>query len=102
MGQHPLPLTARFEAKLREIQSRLRTVEVRTMGIDSGFPLMALPAQIDPSYSSGDPKAFINGAATLTGPYQYVASYTPAAGDQVLVVPVVALRTYIVIGRLSG
>ncbi|MCW2901544.1 MAG: hypothetical protein JWO67_3809 [Streptosporangiaceae bacterium] len=101
MGQHPLPLDRRYQAALQDIQRRLRTVEMRTMGIDSGFPLMALAAQIDPAYSSGDPKVFLNGAATLTGPYQHLASYTPAANDLVLAVPVVALQTYVIVGKLA-
>jgi hypothetical protein len=98
--RYVVPLNARFGDTFREVQRRLRTVEARTMGIDSGFPLMAVPAQIDPSYSSGDPMAFINGATTLTGPYQHLASYTPVAGDQVLAVPVVSQQTYVIMGRL--
>ncbi|MCX4750891.1 hypothetical protein OG455_41155 [Kitasatospora sp. NBC_01287] len=75
-------------------------METRTASIDSGWPLAALPATIDPGYSSGDPKAYLNGATTLTGPYQRLAPYTPAAGDSVLVVPVGASRTYVVLGKL--
>lgn len=69
------------------------------MGIDSGFPLMAVPAQIDPAYTSGDPMALINGSAVLSGPYQHLASYTPVAGDAVLAVPVVSQQTYVIIGK---
>ena len=101
MPTYPVPMGRRFENGFREMQRRLRTVETRTMGIDTGFPLMALPAVIDPAYASGDPMAFINGATTLTGPYQHLTSYTPVAGAHVLALPVVAQRTYVIIGALA-
>lgn len=101
MGQYPRPLDQQMRQYLGGVERRLKTLEARTAGIDSGFPLMALPAQIDPAYSSGDPMAFINGATVLTGPYQHLSSYTPAAGDHVLAVPVVALQTYIIAGGLT-
>lgn len=101
MPLYPAPLDRRLATTLVALQERLRLLEARTAGIDSGFPLMAVPAQIDPGYTSGDPRAYINGAATLTGPYQHLASYTPAASDQVLAVPVVALATYVIVGKLT-
>jgi hypothetical protein len=101
MTMFPRELTQRFAQEIASVRSRVRKLESRTAGIDSGFPLMALPAVIDPGYASGDPMAYLNGSATLTGPYQYVASYTPAAGDSVIALPVVATRTYIILGRLA-
>ncbi len=101
MTRYPVPMPDRFANGFRDVQKRVRTLEMRSMGIDSGFPLMAVPGQIDPAYSSGDPMVLVNGAATLSGPYQYVASYTPAAGDPVLLVPIVSQRTYAVIGKLA-
>lgn len=92
-------LDRRHAEAVKAIQSRLAVLEARTAGIDSGVPLMALPAQIDPGYTAGDPQAYINGAAALSGPYQHLASYTPAAGDQVAVLPVGT--TYIVLGKLT-
>lgn len=103
MSQYPRPLTQRWDAALAALQSRLSTVENRTMGIDSGGPLAALPAVVDGSYSSGDPRVYINGSATLTGPYQHLASYTPAANDAVLVMPVVlsGAQSFVVLGKLA-
>lgn len=100
MPLYPDPLEVRFNRALAAMGRSIRSLQSRTAGIDSGFPLMALPGVIDPGYSSGDPMVFVNGSATLTGPYQRLASYTPAANDSVLLIPVVAQQTYIVAGRL--
>ncbi len=100
MPMYPRPLEQRHAQAMANMQRRITKLETRTAGIDSGFPLAALPATIDPGYTSGDPKAYINGAAALTGPYQHLAAYTPAANDSVLVVPVGVLGTYIVLGKL--
>lgn len=99
MAQYPSSLTQRFGDVMKALQRRVTKLETRTAGIDSGFPLAALPARVDPSYASGDPMAFINGSTTLTGPYQCLASYTPAAGDSVIVLPVGALTTYVILGK---
>ena len=101
MSLYPVALERRFAAQIAAILGRLRTLESRTMGIDAGFPLMAVPAQIDPGYTTGDPMMLVNGSATLTGPCQHLASYTPAAGDQVLAVPVVSQQAYVIVGRLA-
>jgi hypothetical protein len=98
---YPEPLERRFATTLQSIRQRLTKLETRTVAIDSGYPLAALPAVIDSGYTSGDPKAYINGSATLTGPYQHLAAYTPAAGDSVLALPVGALQTYIILGKLT-
>ncbi|MFE2407133.1 hypothetical protein ACFXDE_02180 [Kitasatospora sp. NPDC059408] len=100
MPLYPRPLEQRFPAELQSIQLRLGRVETRTSAIDSGWPLAVLPAVIDPAYTSGQPRAFVNGATTLTGPYQRLASYTPAANDSVLVLPVRSTRTYVILGKL--
>ena len=101
MAQYPAKLTERFARHLADLTRRVKKLESRTSGIDSGFPLMALPAVIDPAYTSGDPQVLLNGSTTLTGPYQHLASYTPVAGDSVLAMPVLAARTYIILGKLS-
>jgi hypothetical protein len=91
----------RFTAALSGYARRIAILETRTSGIDSGFPLMLLPGVVDPGYVAGDPMVHVNGAAALTGPYQHLASYTPAAGDSVLLAPVGALKTYVVLGKLA-
>jgi hypothetical protein len=98
---YPRPLEQRFQQTITQILQRIGRLESRTAAIDSGWPLAALPAVIDPGYTSGDPKAYLNGAPTLTGPYQHLSSYTPAAGDSVLAVPVGVLRTYVILGKLT-
>lgn len=101
MTLYPTDLQHRFEAIFKGLQQRVAKLESRTAAIDSGWPLAALPAVIDAGYTSGDPKAYINGAAALTGPYQHLSSYTPAAGDTVLTVPVGATQTYVILGKLT-
>lgn len=100
MTMYPVELSKRFAQTITQIQQRLGRLESRTAAIDSGWPLAALPAVLDPAYTSGDPKAYLNGAAVLTGPYQHLASYTPAAGDAVLAIPVGATQTYVILGKL--
>lgn len=102
LPHYPPKLTARFPDALASILRRLTTVETRTACIDSGFPLAVLPAVIDSGYASGDPKVYINGSTTLSAKLQYLTSYTPAAGDAVLVVPVGVNQAYVIIGKLSG
>lgn len=103
MTGFPRPLDDRWAASLSDLQSRLRLVESRTMILDSTSPVAALPGVIDSGYTSGDPRVAINGAA-LSGPYQHLASYTPAANDAVVVLPIVtaaAGATYLVLGKLA-
>jgi hypothetical protein len=99
---YPSALEQRFAATLSAIQMRLTKLESRTSAIDSGFPLAILPAVIDPGYTSGDPKAYINGSSNLTGPYQHLAAYTPAANDQVAIAPIGGTsQAYVVLGKLT-
>lgn len=102
MTMYPAPLLARFSATLQALARRVTKLETRTAGIDSGFPLMMLPAVIDSAYTTGDPQVYLNGATVLSGPFQYVTSYTPAAGDSVLCAPVRSLQSYVIVGKLSG
>jgi hypothetical protein len=100
MTKYAQPLEARWKATIGAILRRIQTLESRTSGIDSGFPLMALPAVIDPAYTTGDPKALINGATVLTGPFKHLAAYTPAAGDSVIALPIVSQQTYVILGKV--
>jgi hypothetical protein len=86
----------------RSTQDRLARLEARTLGIDSGMPLALLPGVIDSGYTSGDPHVLVNGSSALSGPYQHLASYTPVAGDSVILAPVGGtLKAYIVLGKLA-
>lgn len=101
MTLYPAKLLDRFPAMLADLARRVTKLESRTAAIDSGFPLAALPAVIDSGYTSGDPKAYLNGSPTLTGPYQHLAAYTPTAGDAVLAMPVGASQTYVILGKIQ-
>lgn len=93
----------RLAANGKSTQQRLAKLESRTAGIDSGFPLGLLPGVISSSYTSGDPMVAVNGAAEATGPYKYLTSYTPAAGDSVILAPVGgSMKAYVVIGKVSA
>ena len=114
MTQFAKPLDQRHGFRMADLFARVRRVEARTAGIDSGFPLMAVPAVVTTTGltytdTTGVLAALtgqaaidvdINGSASATGPFPYLASYTPTVSDVVLLVPVVAARTYIVIGKI--
>lgn len=101
MPLYPAPLERRFSQTLEAMRRRITKLETRTAAIDSGFPLAALPATIDSAYTTGDPKVYVNGSTTLTGPYQHLAAYTPAANDSVVVLPVGgSSQTYVILGKL--
>lgn len=56
-------------------------------------------AAIDPSYTSGRPKVKFDGETALSGrTYTYLASYTPAANDKVLMVK--AGHSWVIIGKI--
>ena len=106
LSQFPAQLTQRFAREFRDIRARITKLETRTGGIDSGATLAALPATIDPDYTTGNPMCLIGDTApTLTGPYNYLASYTPVANDTVLVIPTPAtqsqLTNYIILGKIA-
>lgn len=102
MALYPASLERRFSATLADLLRRVTKLESRTAAIDSGFPLALLQAIIDPSYTSGDPMAYINGSNTLSGPLYHLTSYTPAAGDLVIVAPVGgSMQAYVVLGKIT-
>lgn len=101
MTLYAAPLGSRFAAKLIALQRRVTKLESRTSGIDSGFPLAMLPGVISGAYSSGNPQVYVNGSPALSGPYQYLSGYSPAAGDSVILAPVGALRSYVILGKLA-
>lgn len=54
---------------------------------------------IDSGYTTGRPRVLFDGESTLgQKTYPYLASYTPAAGNRVLLVPVG--RGYVIAGRI--
>ncbi len=108
MTAYPGNLKIRWPQDLAALMRRVRSLEARTAAIDSGMPLAMLPAQIDPAYSgTGDPQVYANGSTTLTGPYNHLASYTPTAGDLVLIAPIPltaqggSVTSYVILGKIA-
>lgn len=57
-------------------------------------------AVVNPSHTSGWPRVTFEGESTLSGKsYPHVDSYSPAAGDRVVLVPVGS--TYLIVGAIS-
>lgn len=103
MTRYAPKLTDRFPAAMQQLQQDVAKLKTRTAGIDSGFPLMMLPGQIDPNWNgTGEPEVFVNGAATASGPFPLLAWYKPKAGDSVLLLPVGAQQSYVVAGSYTG
>lgn len=56
---------------------------------------------VDSAYSgSGRPKVVLDGDTVAAGPYPYLASYTPAAGDRVLLARVGVSGKFVVLGKV--
>lgn len=56
---------------------------------------------VDSAYSgSGRPKVVVDGDTVAAGPYPYVASYTPAAGDRVLMARVGVAGKMVILGKV--
>lgn len=57
------------------------------------------PATIDTNYSSGRPKLLFDGETVASGKqYPYLSSYTPVAGDRVLLARVSS--SYVILGKV--
>lgn len=55
--------------------------------------------RIDPAYSSGRPKIVFDGETTAsTKQYPHISSYSPVAGDRVLLAKVAG--SYVIIGKV--
>jgi len=101
LTQYPTPLDARYAQNLQALSNQVKTLTTRTMGIDSGTPLMSLPGVIDAAYTgTGNPKVYVNGAAALSGPYPFLAPYVPTAGQAVTLQPV--QTSYVILGPAAA
>ena len=96
MTKYAQPLDKRFSQTLVELQRTVRKLQSRTASIDSGQPFAVLNAVVSPSYTSGDPEVFLNGSASLSGPYQVLNGWVPSPGAACLAMPVQG--TYVLIG----
>jgi hypothetical protein len=92
----------RNSAWFKGIAERVVKLETRTNSIDSGWPLAILPGVIQSGYTSGDPEVYVNGQSTLSGPFKYLTSYTPASGDTVILAPIGVQKSYVILGKLSA
>lgn len=87
---------------LASMQRTQRRQASRIASLDGGWPVAALPAVI--ATVTGTPPSvtvYLNGATAASGPYQCLASYTPAVGDSVLALPVGAQQSYTIIGKVG-
>jgi hypothetical protein len=103
MSQYPRNLEERFAHEMGRKGRQIRRLQARMASIDSGWPLAALPGVIAAT-QTGPPATvtvYTNGATTASGPYQYLASYTPTVNDNVLLIPVGAQATYYVMGKVT-
>lgn len=90
-----------FGAMIRDIVARLRDVELKAQRITSNATLYPAAGTVDPAYTSGLPKVTFDGVAGLSAAgYPYLASYTPAAGDRVLLAPL--KDGYVIVGKSTG
>jgi hypothetical protein len=57
---------------------------------------------IDPDYTSGSgrPQVVVDGDTVPAGPYPYLSTYTPAAGDRVLMARVGVSGKFVVLGKV--
>jgi hypothetical protein len=98
----PKPVTARHADTMTKLIRQVTKLQSRTAAIDSGFPLATLPGVISESYTgSGNPQVYVNGSSELSGPYAFLGTYKPVAGQAVLLQPVGAQQTYVIAGSTT-
>jgi hypothetical protein len=95
-------LDKRFGQQITDLFRRVSRLERRTVGIDSGMPLAALPGVVD---TASPLTVYLNGATTATT-CQNLSSYSPTAGDSVLAIPLPLTAgqgpgQYVIVGKLS-
>lgn len=98
MSKYQAPLADRFAAMVRDIGARVQALENRTSRVNSALYIHTRTGVVDPAYTTGLPMVTVTGDTALTGPYPYLASYTPVASDPVMLAPQGA--GYVVLGRL--
>jgi hypothetical protein len=101
VSEYPPSLARMFPDLIRDMKRRLRDVELRTSPVNPTSMLYATTGIVDPAYSSGLPRVTLAGDSVLSAAgYPYLATYTPAASDVVLLLP---LRgSYVIGGRVIG
>lgn len=97
MNRFPVPLEQRFEQFMKQAATDLQKLKTITAVMEVGCYVNGYVGTIPGTYTSGDPTVTL-ATGTVLGPLQHLASYSPAAGDTVLLVPVG--QTYVVAGKL--
>jgi len=94
----PRPIDQRPEEWGRALVAAVKRLQAKTAFIETGCTMTSYIGTIPGTYTSGDPTVVL-ATGTVLGPLQHLKSYTPVAGDIVLVVPVG--QTYIVAGTFA-
>lgn len=87
-----------FEKFVKQLAADVQRMKTVTAVLEPGCYVISYIGTIPGSYTSGDPTVTLPAGNTI-GPCRHVASYTPHAGDTVLLVP--AGQSYIVVGALA-
>jgi hypothetical protein len=93
-GRPLVPLHQRDASGKATLERRVKALEIRA---DNTLP--AQTGVVSPSYTSGNPMVTVGSDTSATGPYEHLASYSPAAGDPVVLVRVGG--TWVVIGKTA-
>lgn len=88
-----VPLHQRAASKAATTERRLKLLEIRA---DNSLP--AQTGVVSPSYTSGNPMVTVGSDTSVSGPYQHLSSYAPAANDAVALLRVAG--AWVVIGKL--
>lgn len=93
MTQFAQPLNRRMREAAGQYGSILRELLAKTAMLEPGCLVTPYLGTIPAGYTSGHPTVTLDSGVTL-GPLQYASTYTPHAGDRVLLVP--AGQTYVI------
>jgi hypothetical protein len=94
--RYAVDLERRFAQFTRQIAKDLQQLKQLSMMLEPGCLVTPYTGTIDAGYTSGRPLVDLPSGAQI-GPCPYLSSYTPAAGDTVLLVP--SGQTYYVVGK---
>lgn len=97
-SRFPRPLAQRFPANLADVAERVAALLQRTLVLEDGCNVVNYPAVISPGYTAGQPTVTMPDGSTA-GPFPCLSSYTPLAGDEVLLLPLG--QSYVVAGTYS-
>lgn len=94
MARPLVPLHQRDASGKASVERRVKALEMRA---DTSLPAQA--GVVDPSYTTGNPMVTVGSDTVLSGPYQYLSGYSPAASDAVALLWVAG--AWVVLGKLA-